>query len=567
MRALTLSGGDGNPSVSPDGRTVAFTSTRDGSPRIWLKQLDGGSEVRLTDGPDASPRFSPDGSALLFVRYNLTRRGGATLPIFQRGGDLYRVATVGGEPRKVVDDVISAEWSPDGQKIVFVRWIEQEDSSMTTFVGWMDSTGENLKELASIPRTQLIAPRWTPDGSSVVLTDYLFGIGGVSSDRGHIAISIQTKQVRRIRPPLPGGDLSALAWSSRDEAVYTQAESAARVGAATWGSTRVVRVNVRTGKAEVLFSMPVVADEVEVLDRGRLLFTARTTRENLRDVAVRPGGTSRWLTRGDTSDRQPIVSPDGEWVAFTSNRSGNLDLWAVSTKTGTIRRLTDHEGDDWDPAFLEGGRKILWSSNRGGHFEVWMAQADGSQPRQVSQDGGDAENPTATPDGEWIVYQSGNPKKRGLWKIRADGSQASQLVHGATAWPEISPDGKYALYTAQMPSGGAVRVVRIADGHTVPFEIKVRVGTGRARWMPGGGAIAYVDHDDRGLTGVFAQDFVPGQDTSSSRRILVPPDPDLEAESFAFTPDGARCIVAMLEASSNLMLAEGVPGVEPPRRK
>jgi eukaryotic-like serine/threonine-protein kinase len=65
---VTYSGRDFSPAVSPDGRILAFSSDRDGTPKIWLKQLDGGGEVALTSGPDDNPRFSPDGTSLLFAR-------------------------------------------------------------------------------------------------------------------------------------------------------------------------------------------------------------------------------------------------------------------------------------------------------------------------------------------------------------------------------------------------------------------------------------------------------------------------------------------------------------------
>ena len=60
---------------------------------------------------------------------------------------------------------------------------------------------------------------------------------------------------------------------------------------------------------------------------------------------------ARWLTRGNTTDRQPTYSPDGQWVAFSSNRGGNLDLWAVNRATGAVRRLTDDAADDWDVSY------------------------------------------------------------------------------------------------------------------------------------------------------------------------------------------------------------------------
>ncbi|MEZ5331871.1 MAG: protein kinase [Thermoanaerobaculia bacterium] len=88
VRSLTYSGTSAEPSASLDGRHVAFTSSRDGTSRIWLKQLATGEEVALTDGPDTRPEIAPDSSAVLFLR---AREGGPTSTVFpwwaaRRGG-------------------------------------------------------------------------------------------------------------------------------------------------------------------------------------------------------------------------------------------------------------------------------------------------------------------------------------------------------------------------------------------------------------------------------------------------------------------------------------------------
>src|SRR5258708_6375598 len=69
------------------------------------------------------------------------------------------------------------------------------------------------------------------------------------------------------------------------------------------------------------------------------------------------------------------------------------------------------------------------------------------------------------------------------------------------------------------------RFVRIADGSTVPFELHC---DGRLRWIPDGRAIAFTDRDENGLGGVFVQEFIPGEDTSKTRRKLAVFFPDLD---------------------------------------
>ncbi len=137
-----------------------------------------------------------------------------------------------------------------------------------------------------------------------------------------------------------------------------------------------------------------------------------------------------------------------------------------------IGSLTDDPAHDWDPAFSPDNQHILWSSNRGGHMEIWLSNRDGSGARQVTQDGRDAENPTMTPDGEWIIFASANDEKIGLWKIRHDGSEATQLHEGTDLIPEVSPDGRYVLFSVIRSLDYVIKVVDLRNGEVVPSKSK-----------------------------------------------------------------------------------------------
>ena len=109
----------------------------------------------------------------------------------------------------------------------------------------------------------------------------------------------------------------------------------------------------------------------------------------------------------------------------------------------------------------------------------------------------------------------------------------------------------------------------------MPFSIRVRspgtIGTnnslGRSRWLPDGSGIAFIGQDEHGVWGVFAQDFVPGAETSATRRPLGGFDTEAAAESFGLSRDGRRLVVAEWEQTFGIMLAEGLAGVEPPGRR
>jgi Tol biopolymer transport system component len=519
-------------------------SDRDGRQRIWLKDLIRGGEVALTDGPnDTHPRFSPDGSMVLFTRSEA----------------IYRVAIVGGDPRKLVDGAVGGDWSPDGRRIVYVR-SRTEGGRNRWSIELAAADGGESHEIAHAEGPALIAPRWSPDGRTIAAGTPA-GIGGKT---GLVfLVGADGKNPRSISAPSGGASISCLAWSGSNEVIYSQT-LAAFLGSG--GGARLIRQNVFSGATEQVLSTAHDSEVIDILGFGRLVFDSRSAPRNLREVQLKAGAPSaggRWLTRGNSTDGQPAYSPDGEWIIFTSNRSGNVDLWEISTKSGILRRITEDPATDWDPGFTPDGKKIIWSSNRSGNLEIWTGDADGSNARQVTHDGVDAENPTATPDG-WIAYASGNPAKLGIWKIREDGSQAARLVAGEVFFPEVSPDGTYAAY-AGGNRGASLAIVRISAGAKVPFQVP---GVAfRPRWMPESRAIAFMAQDEKGVSSIFVQDFAPGKDTAKTRRKVTGSDTDMRVHSYGISPDGSRMTVSYEQDQYNLMTAERVPGVLPPARR
>jgi len=549
MESLTYSGHDESPAASPDGKTVAFMSARDGVPRIWLKQVSGGGELALTEGRDDFPRFSPDGSTIAFVR------------TAAEGSSLYRVPLLGGDPRKILNDVTGADWSPEGRRLAFTRWVSGDRSG--SIVGVAAADGSGAREIAFVAGRALITPRWSPNGRTIAAVN---GLGNVAAGLGIDLVDVSGSGSHLLASPRPSVRQSSVLWSADSRSVtYSEAESVAAW--LTGSSARIIRQDVTTGVAQPIFWVANHSRTLDALGSGRLLLDTRSSRENLRELPLDNRELSpRWLTRGNSTDRQPTYSPDGQWVAFSSNRGGNLDLWAVNRSNGIVRRLTDDPADDWDVSYSPNGRRLLWGSNRTGPYEVWAANTDGSGAQQLSHDGAFAQNPQETPDGKWVVYHSTNVAHPGLWRMRADGRDPVRLFKGAIQLPEISPDGQNVLFVDGLAA--KIRVVRLQDGAAVPFDIAVvrRTNTtailGRARWMPDGRAIAFVGQDERGVNGVFVQDFAPGRDTIATRRKLGGFDPENSAETFGISPDGRMLTIGGWEQSFNVMIASGVLGVE-----
>jgi serine/threonine protein kinase len=545
-RPLTHSGKDSSAAASPDGRLIAFVSLRDGSSRIWLKQLADGTEVAVTVGPeDWAPRFSPDGATIYFTRSTSTSSA------------IWRVPAVGGQPRKAIDNGFDGDVSPDGRRIAFIR--NRIAGSRFSTLCLAPAGGGSVQEIASSTNEELTSPRWSPDGEWIAVTRK-----PRSSTSGSVMlISPDGEKRRLVARSQPHGLVSGAAWTDDSRAiVFTELETVTSIAMRERGGTaRVVLYELGSGSfTPILWNPHASVDTIDVLHGGRLLFAEDFTRLNLQEVSLGKPSDAHWLTRGTAIDRQPSYSPDGNRVVFTSDRGGNTDVWEVVPTTGAVRRLTDDPAVDWDPVVAPDGA-LLWSSNRGGHFEAWSASADGEGAHQVTTDGADAENPTTPLDRQWIYYDSSHPEKEGLWRVRPDGRDAAPVLRAETAHPEVSADGQYVVYHRPEPGGGssAVDAVRVADGTVIQIARNLRgADRGRARWLGNTHTIVFFADDEQGRGGLFTQDLDPTRDTTSTRRALTGFDRETTVETFAISPDGKRAVLAIREPASGLMITDPI---------
>ena len=575
IRQLTMSGSDSEPSASPDGKSIAFSSRRDGVSRIWWKLLAGGGEAPRTRGSDHGPRFFPDGSSLLFLRND-----GAT-------DAAWRVPIVGGTEQLIVRDVVTAEPSPDGLEIAFVR-AGLEGRRRATVLGLANSTGGNERELYTFHDQELTSIRWTPDGRTIA------GVrrATVGAETALVFVDVASRTVQEVPSDAGSGAYGALAFvGDGSHALVTRSEDAQVYMPGALG--RLLLHDVATRKQQVLQFLPDLFGlfrsvesngRVDVVGDGQVVYHSVQIRQNLREVnlgASSTAGDDPISTFGLSQDRQPAYAPDGRSIVFSSNRSGNLDLWLLERNAAEPTQLTDHPAHDRDPALAPDGAHVFWTSRRSGNLEIWTMRLDGTGLRQVTQDGVDAQNPTMGKDGQWVVYASANLAKAGIWRIRPDGSDASKLVAGSgdlpLTLPEVSPTGQYALYRQddRLRRRSTIRVVDVHTTRVVPFEIVVpynlhepamNILWGRARWTPDGQAIAFIAQDADGRASVYRQQFSPDRDTSTTRLKLESSLPRSTIESFGISPDGRSIIVSDGFYSQSVMLVDGLAGIEPPRR-
>ena len=96
------------------------------------------------------------------------------------------------------------------------------------------------------------------------------------------------------------------------------------------------------------------------------------------------GSKIEQLTSNSSEDYEPIFSPDGESVVFTSERDGNKEIYIFDLKNNTLKNLTKNSSDDWNPRFFPDGRKIIFQSVRDGNWEIYVMNLNGGNQKNVT---------------------------------------------------------------------------------------------------------------------------------------------------------------------------------------
>jgi len=264
------------------------------------------------------------------------------------------------------------------------------------------------------------------------------------------------------------------------------------------------------------------------------------------------------------------VSPDGETVVF--DLLG--DLYRVPLAGGEAEALTDGIAWDFQPEFSPDGERIAFISDRGGAENIWTVAADGGEPHQVTDEKNNLlHNPAWTPDGQFIAGRKGYVSMRSIpagsiWMYHRSGGGGVELVerlHGDQsqkniAEPAFSPDGRYLYYSQDMTSGtvwqynkdanSGIFAIRRLDRESGETETVVSGPGGAVRPVPspGGERLAFVRRNPTELTSrLMVKELDSGIETTLMDRISR----DMQETSgdrgnypgFAWLPDGESLVL------------------------
>ena len=121
------------------------------------------------------------------------------------------------------------------------------------------------------------------------------------------------------------------------------------------------------------------------------------------------GGEARAVTDAFNDARQPVWSPDGEWIAYQGYRDGDYDIWLVEEDGGSQRKLTSGRFDDREPAWSHDGTRVAFASDRegqSGNYDIWMMNEDGSNLVNLTDHPAQDTSPAWSPDGKKLAFVS-----------------------------------------------------------------------------------------------------------------------------------------------------------------
>lgn len=204
------------------------------------------------------------------------------------------------------------------------------------------------------------------------------------------------------------------------------------------------------------------------------------------------GGSIRRLTVHAARDANPRFSPDGKWIAFSSARHGNLDVFVIPAQGGTARQLTFHSVDDLVQGWSPDSTGILFASSRGEDFagKLYTVRLDGGMPRPAGPDFG--VHGTYSPDGRKLAV---NRKSQAYWRKHYRGAAQSDVTvmdlatktfkdltdhNGLDSWPMWARDG-HIYFVSDREGGGLSNIWRVPEAGGAAERVTT-FSTGDVRW-------------------------------------------------------------------------------------
>ena len=422
------------PSWSPDGKFIAYTTDERGNLDIVVQPVGGGQEIWVADSPadEAQPAWSPDGGKLAFVssrdhdgRLSIAL-GMSRLQWYMngKGGDIFLVPALGGTPVKLVENGYYPAWAPDGKKIVF------QSNREGTWDLWTISLEGGVPERLTSDELAEYHPHWSADGEWIV----------------YCAGRIPDTYVLRVVPAGGGEPIDIV----REEDWFVGPEWSTDGTHILYSSFKAGFLNIWT----VPFSSS--GDEVS------------PTR----------------VTIGEGNDVNLSVAPGGSTLAFATLRN-TPDIWELTLPSGILRQVTSETSSEDMPDPSPDGKTLLVESDRSGKRALWSVDMEGRVLSQVSSGRTREAFARWSPDGSRLAYNA-----KGSIVVQKYGDISAEKIVSVGGYPAWSPDGSSIAFSKDDQEGSNIWVYSFATGDSNQITFG-QYYKNFSTWSPDGRQIAY----------------------------------------------------------------------------
>jgi Tol biopolymer transport system component/DNA-binding winged helix-turn-helix (wHTH) protein len=547
VRRLTeFLGLEGSPTLSPDGRSFAFTGGSEGTRQLWVRLLAGGKALQLThDHADhLYPRWTRDSTSLIYF---------SPSPAPDEPGSLWQIPALGGSSRRLASSLSGADVGPGGE-LTFFRL---NGGIVELVVASGDASQLNVLTQLE-PGYNYLTPRWSPDGKFIAYERDYHGLDAI------YVVALDEKKPRQL---IYGREVNGLAWRPDGSGVvFSSVRESILVYQETyhlWSLDLDATEPRQLTFGEASYMQPDVSGTGEIVAARISLHSDLWRFPVDGDGAANVREATR-VTRQTAEVRVPEASPSGDEIAYLSDTGGRSNLWILRTDTGEARQLTFER----DPKTLIGvplwspdGRRIAYYWRRVNDFGYSMIQSDGTGLRKILTKGWWA---CWAPDGRWLYYQDVQGPGRRLMKIAADGGSPIVVRNESAGAPALSSDGKTLFFTLEVPrrTGAVDYEIRAASPENGRSRPLVRIGAHRA---PDSGRFhPVISPDDRWLAlplfdGTTANIWAVSTSDGTMRRITDFGDRSTYiTRRVSWSPDGRSIYAAVSEGAADIVRFDGL---------
>jgi len=472
-RLTSFQGQSSNPKISPDGATVAFSADYAGNTDVYTVPVSGGEPTRLTwhPGADTVQGWTPDGAKILFASSRQSAAPNAT-PRF------WTVPAKGGiEEPLPLPRGYQGKISPDGKRIAY-RMNTSWDEERRNYRG-----GQNRPVwIVDLKSFDLVSPPWTDSkdvdpawlGETVYFISDRDGIANVwSYDTATKALTQRTKFIDYDVKALDAGGGAVVFEQAGYLHIFdpktnkTEQMTINAAGDFPWMMTHFEDVTTRMSN----ISLSPTGKRVLVEARGEI-FTIPEEKGDVRNLTNSSG----------SAERQPAWSPDGKWISYFSDKSGEYKLVIESQDgLGTPREIAFQKPTFYyTPAWSPDSKKLLYTDT---NLNVWVMDVATGQSKTVGSDPWMVPErtlaPSWSPDSKWVAFASRlNTLYRAIVVANVETGEKQQITDGLAdaMYPVWDASGKYLWFLASTDFGLASQWLDMTSyGREETFELYLAI--------------------------------------------------------------------------------------------